>query len=109
MKGVALNPDEKKRLVADLGNTNFMILRNHGLLTCGETIADAFLFMFILQRSCEIQLQAQATGRPLVEIPKPILEGIRAQADQVTRNAGGSLAWPGILRKLQRDNPGFDQ
>ena len=57
-EGVALNPDEKKRLVADLGSTNFMILRNHGLLTCADSIADAFLGMFLLQRSCEIQLQA---------------------------------------------------
>jgi ribulose-5-phosphate 4-epimerase/fuculose-1-phosphate aldolase len=51
-EGVALNPEEKPRLVADLGDTNFMILRNHGLLTCGETVAEAFLNMFILQRSC---------------------------------------------------------
>lgn len=108
-EGVALNPDEKQRLVADLGNKYFMILRNHGLLTCAETIPDAFLFMFLLQRSCEIQLQAQATGSDLIPIPQPILDGIRAQAEQVTRSAGGTLAWPGILRKLARDNPGFDQ
>ncbi len=108
-EGVALNPDEKQRLVADLGNSNFMILRNHGLLTCANNIADAFLFMYLLQRSCEIQLKAQATGQPMLSIPDPILAGIRAQADQVTRSAGGSLAWPGILRKLQRTLPGYDQ
>lgn len=106
-EGVALNPDEKQRLVADLGTTNFMILRNHGLLTCAETVPDAFLFMFLLNRACEIQLQAQATGQPMIEIPQPILEGIRAQAEQVTRSAGGALAWPGILRKLDRLNPGY--
>lgn len=108
-EGVALNPDEKTRLVADLGETNFMILRNHGLLTCADNIADAFLYMFILQRSCEIQLQAQATGRPLIEIPKQILAGIQAQAKEVTRSAGGGLAWPGILRKLDRENPGYER
>lgn len=108
-EGVALNPDEKQRLVTDLGNSNFMILRNHGLLTCANNIADAFLFMYLLQRSCEIQLKAQATGQPMLSIPDPILAGIRAQADQVTRSAGGSLAWPGILRKLQRTLPGYDQ
>jgi ribulose-5-phosphate 4-epimerase/fuculose-1-phosphate aldolase len=108
-EGVALNPDEKTRLVADLGSTNFMILRNHGLLTCADSIADAFLFMFLLQRSCEIQLQAQASGQPLTVIPEQILAGIQAQAKQVTRSAGGSLAWPGILRKLARTNPGYDQ
>lgn len=108
-EGVALNPDEKVRLVADLGTSNFMILRNHGLLTCANSVADAFLFMFLLQRSCEIQLQAQATGQPMIKIPDPILQGIQAQAEQVTRSAGGSLAWPGVLRKLDRTNPGYDQ
>ncbi|MDC0602023.1 class II aldolase/adducin family protein [Aliiglaciecola sp.] len=108
-EGVALNPDEKTRLVADLGTSNFMILRNHGLLTCASSVADAFLFMFLLQRSCEIQLQAQATGQPMIKIPDPILQGIQAQAEQVTRSAGGGLAWPGILRKLDRVNPGYDQ
>jgi ribulose-5-phosphate 4-epimerase/fuculose-1-phosphate aldolase len=106
-EGVALNPDEKARLVDDLGNTNFMILRNHGLLTCGNSIADAFTFMFFLQRSCEIQLKAQATGQPMIKIPDQILAGIQAQAKEVTRSAGGSLAWPGILRKLDRVNPGY--
>ena len=106
-EGIALNPEEKQRLVSDLGETNFMILRNHGLLTCGATIADAFLFMFVLQRACEIQLQAQSTGRPLVSIPAPILAGIKAQAAEVTKAAGGQLAWPGILRKLDRLDPSF--
>lgn len=106
-EGVALNPEEKIRLVNDLGDKNFMILRNHGLLTAAESIADAFIYMFLLQRSCEIQLDAQATGQPLITIPDVILEGIQAQAQQVTRSAGGSLAWPGILRKLDRTNPGY--
>ncbi|MBE1301425.1 MAG: class II aldolase [Alteromonadaceae bacterium] len=106
-EGVALNPEEKARLVADLGSTNFMILRNHGLLTCGNNIADAFLFMYIMQRACEIQLMAQSTGKPMIPIPTPILQGIQQQASEVTRSAGGSLAWPGILRKLDRVNPGF--
>jgi ribulose-5-phosphate 4-epimerase/fuculose-1-phosphate aldolase len=108
-EGVALNPDEKVRLVADLGETNFMILRNHGLLTCATSIADAFLFMYLLERSCEIQLKAQSTGCDLLPIPDAILGGIRAQAQQVTRSAGGALAWPGILRKLDRINPGYDK
>ncbi|WP_420807497.1 class II aldolase/adducin family protein [Alteromonas flava] len=106
-EGVALNPDEKQRLVADLGDTNFMILRNHGLLTCAESVADAFLGMFILQRSCEIQIQAQSTGQPLIPIPGQILAGIKAQAKQVTRSMGGALAWPGILRRLDRESPGY--
>lgn len=106
-EGVALNPEEKIRLVSDLGNTNFMILRNHGLLTCGESIPDTFLAMFILQRSCEIQLKAQATGEPLVPISSQILAGIKAQASEVTKGIGGKLAWPGILRKLERMCPDY--
>jgi len=106
-EGVALNMDEKQRLVADLGETSFMILRNHGLLTCAETIADAFLYMYLLQCACDIQLKAQASGQALIPIPREILAGIQAQAKQVTRSAGGSLAWPGILRKLDRNNPGY--
>jgi ribulose-5-phosphate 4-epimerase/fuculose-1-phosphate aldolase len=108
-EGVALNPDEKTRLVADLGNTNFMILRNHGLLTCADNIPDAFLAMFILQRSCEIQIMAQSTGTPLIPIPDKILAGIQAQGEQVTRSAGGALAWPGILRKLDREQADYKE
>ena len=108
-EGVALNPDEKTRLVADLGDTRFMILRNHGLLTIGETIADAFLYMYFLEVACQVQLRAQASGQELIPIPSQILAGIQAQAKQVTRSAGGSLAWPGILRKLDRTNPGYEK
>ncbi|MFW8590081.1 class II aldolase/adducin family protein [Glaciecola sp. 2405UD65-10] len=108
-EGVALNPDEKKRLVADLGSTNFMILRNHGLLTCASTIDDTFLGMFIFQRACEIQIQAQSTGEPLRPIDSKILMGIQAQASEVTRSAGGALAWPGILRKLDRMCPDYKE
>ena len=108
-EGIALNPEEKPRLVADLGNTNFMILRNHGLLTCASTIQDAFLYMYFLECACQIQLRAQSSGQELIPIPAPILAGIQAQAKQSTNNVGGALAWPGILRKLDRINPGYDQ
>jgi len=106
-EGVALNPEEKPRLVADLGENNFMILRNHGLLTCGDTVAQAFLNMYILQRSCEVQVMAQAGGQALVSIPQPILAGIQAMSKTVTRGAGAQLAWPGLLRKMDRLDPGY--
>lgn len=106
-EGVALREDEKSRLQADLGNTNFMILRNHGLLTVGSSVADTFLNMFILQRACEIQLQALSGNRPLTPIPDGIVQTIKQQADQVTKGMGGKLAWPGLLRKLDRENPGY--
>ncbi len=107
-EGVALNPEEKVRLVADLGRTSLMMLRNHGLLTLGHSAADTFLKMFMVQRACEIQIAAQAGGGPLIEIPAAILAGIRAQSDKVMRGSGASLAWPGLLRRLARQNPGHD-
>lgn len=106
-EGVSLNSGEKQRLVSDLGDKNFFILRNHGLLTCASTIPDAFLFMYIMQRAAEVQLMAQGTGQNLIKVPDAILAGIKAQAEIVLKSSGGQLAWPGILRKLDRDYPGF--
>lgn len=107
-EGVALNAEEKPRLVADLGNNNFLMLRNHGLLTVGSTIADAFLAMYIFEAACMIQVRALAGGGEMVEVDGRIVAGIQQQAEQVTRGLGGALAWPGLLRKLARRNPGFD-
>lgn len=106
-EGVALNDEEKPRLVADLGTNIFMILRNHGTLAVGRTVADAFLAMFVLERACKIQILAQSTGSALVPIPGPILAAINAQREQVTRGLGGQLVWPGLLRKLDRLDPSF--
>jgi ribulose-5-phosphate 4-epimerase/fuculose-1-phosphate aldolase len=106
-EGVALNPEEKVRLVRDLGSNHSMILRNHGLLTCGETVADAFLFMYILQKACEVQIRAQSGRGDLIRIPKPIVDGIKQAAKVVLRQSGGMIAWPGILRKLDRADPSW--
>jgi ribulose-5-phosphate 4-epimerase/fuculose-1-phosphate aldolase len=106
-EGVALNPEEKVRLVRDLGERHTMILRNHGLLTCGATVPDAFLYMYILQKACEVQIRAQAGGTELILVPKPIVDGIQKAAKVVLRQAGGNIAWPGILRKLDRLDPAW--
>ena len=106
-EGVALNEEEKPRLVADLGENKFLILRNHGLLTCAETIADAFLYMYLMESACTIQVRAQSGGGELIPVPTPILQGIQAQAKVVTKSVGGALAWPGLLRKLDRIDPSF--
>jgi len=84
-----------------------LILRNHGLLTTGETIADAFLFMYVLETACQIQIMAQSGGGDLVQVPQPIVDGIQAQAEQVTKGLGGALAWPGLLRKLDRRDSSY--
>ncbi len=106
-EGLALNPDEKSRLVADLGANHFMILRNHGLLTCAATVADAFLDMYILQKACEVQIRAQSGGRELIAVPRPIIEGIQKNAKIVMKQSGGMIAWPGLLRLLDRGEPGW--
>lgn len=107
-EGVALNEAEKPRLVRDLGHNNFLMLRNHGLLTVGATVADAFLSMYLFEASCMVQVRAQAGGGELVPVPQPIVDGIQAQAAAVTKGLGGALVWPGLLRRLQRRNPGHD-
>jgi len=101
-EGLALNEEEKPRLVADLGHRSYLILRNHGLLTVGRTVADAFLAMYILERSCRVQILAQSGNAELMQVPDSILEGIVAQSEIATRGSGGQLAWPGLLRKLER-------
>ena len=106
-EGVALVEEERPRLVRDLGDKHFLMLRNHGLLTVAETIADAFLFMYLFQAACKIQVRAQAGGGELIPIDSRIIAGATAQAKEVTRGAGGALAWPALLRKLDRVNPGY--
>lgn len=106
-EGVALNDEEKPRLVRDLASNNFLMLRNHGLLTVGKTIADAFLGMYLFETTCTIQVRAQAGGE-LVPIDQRIIAGARQAAAQVTKGLGSGLTWPGLLRRLQRQSPGFD-
>ncbi len=106
-EGIALNEDEKPRLVADLGDSNFLILRNHGLLTVGPNIPDAFLFMYALETACQTQLAAQSGGQELVMVNDQIVQGIQAQVDAVLKGFGGELAWPGLLRKLDRKDGSY--
>ena len=108
-EGVALRDDEKPRLVDDLGASNFLILRNHGLLTCGKTIADAFLAMYTFEAACKIQIDAQAGGGELTQVHPQILTGV-AQAMKVqTGGLGGAFVWPSLIRKLDRTDPSYKQ
>jgi ribulose-5-phosphate 4-epimerase/fuculose-1-phosphate aldolase len=106
-EGVALDDDEKPRLVRDLGDRRYLMLRNHGLLTVGRSIADAFLSMYLFETSCTIQVRAQAGGTELGLIPQRIIDDAPTRMRQVTRNAGATLAWPGLLRKLDRIDPSY--
>lgn len=100
-EGVALRDDEKPRLQADLGNAMYLMLRNHGLLTCGATIADAFLAMYQFETTCQIQLSAQAGGE-LVQINPKIMATMPMVIEMVTKGQGSSIAWPALLRRLDR-------
>ena len=106
-EGIAVHDAEKPRLVGDLGTQTALILRNHGLLTVGPTIADAFVTMYVLESACQIQVLAQAGGGALVSVGAPVLEGVQANVQAVTKGLGGALAWPGLLRKLDRRSPGY--
>ncbi|MBN8750234.1 Decarboxylase NovR [Xylophilus ampelinus] len=105
-EGVALRDDEKPRLQRDLGNSNFLMLRNHGLLTVGKTVADAFLNMYTFENTCRIQIDAQAGGE-LVQVDPRILDGMAQVMKTVTSGQGANIAWPALLRKLDRENPGY--
>jgi ribulose-5-phosphate 4-epimerase/fuculose-1-phosphate aldolase len=108
---LAVHDDERARLKADMGSSNYMVLRNHGLLTVGKTVADAFLAMYFLESTCQIQISAQAGGE-LNMVPQTVLDGVetamRLQQGQ-GRGSAGQLAWPALLRRLDRLNPGYDQ
>jgi ribulose-5-phosphate 4-epimerase/fuculose-1-phosphate aldolase len=106
-EGVALRDDEKPRLVKDLGDKSFLMLRNHGLLTVAGTVADAFLSMYLFEATCTIQVRAQAGGGELVSVDPRIIEGAKQQARDATRGAGGALLWPGLLRRLDRLDPSY--
>ena len=111
-EGVALRDDEKPRLVSDLGSRNrFLMLRNHGLLTVADSVANAFTQLYTFERTCEIQIRAQAGGGPLVHIDPAIVAAGPKSSRAVNRTSansdGGNLAWPALLRKLNRIDPSY--
>ena len=106
-EGLAMNPDEKARLQRSLGTSRHFMLRNHGLLTVGRTVPDAFLAMYTFQRACEIQVLAQGNGAELLHIPQSVLNTVPEYSRAVMRGAGSGLAWPALLRRLDRIDSGF--
>ncbi|HZY17404.1 MAG TPA: class II aldolase/adducin family protein [Ramlibacter sp.] len=105
-EGVALRDEEKPRLVADMGRKTFLLLRNHGLLTVGRSVADAFLSMYTFENACRIQIDAQAGGE-LVMVDPAILQGLPQVMKAVTAGQGANIAWPALLRKLDREDPSY--
>jgi len=108
-EGIALDHGERERLVADIGTTSNMILRNHGTLTVGGTAAECFLRMFFLERACTMQVRALSVGRDNVLIaPEAAQETVKQQSNpEGTKTLANMLAWPGLLRRLDRQLPGY--
>jgi len=106
-EGVALNPDEKPRLQANLGHANYLMLRNHGLLTVGKTIQEAFINMYLFENTCRIQIDAQSGGAELNYIGAGPIAANANISKVATAGQGSNLAWPALLRKLDRENPGY--
>ena len=108
-EGIATDLEERERLVEDLGEKHAMILRNHGTLTVGETVADAFLRMYFLERACEAQVYMLSAGRENLNNPP---QGTEQKVAGQTAPAGMAavsqqLAWPALLRKLDRLDPSY--
>jgi ribulose-5-phosphate 4-epimerase/fuculose-1-phosphate aldolase len=104
-EGVATDMDERERLIADVGDTSLLILRNHGVLTLGETVADAFIRMYFLERACQVQVAAQGGGVRLNPPPQGTPEKTAEQAVEGLPLVGRFLAWPAVYRKMRRLYP----
>lgn len=108
-EGIATDLEERERLVEDMGDKHSMILRNHGTLTIGATVAEAFLRLYFLERACDAQVKMLTAGRDsLHNPPQGTPEKVKAQTpDEGTALLANRLAWPALLRKLDRIDPGF--
>ena len=112
-EGPAFDLEERERLISDLQNLNILILRNHGLLTVGKTIAEAFMWMYRVERACRFQLSFQKAGAEAQQISKSVQEVSIERARKAISSTGhrpiGDFEWPALIRKLHRQNPGFDK
>jgi ribulose-5-phosphate 4-epimerase/fuculose-1-phosphate aldolase len=106
-EGVAVDLDERERIVADLGDKGAMLLRNHGTLSVGETVGEAFVKMYFLERACQAQILALSAGDNLNNPPQGSPEVTAQQGKVGLKLAAGALAWPALLRKVYRLDPSF--
>ena len=105
-EGLALDLDERKRLVADLGDRPVMLLRNHGTLVAGRSVPHAFSLMFHLEKACQAQLAAMATGQKLT-VPPPAVSARTTQQAFAEDSPIGRAEWPGLMRLLDRIDPSY--
>lgn len=108
-EGVAFNHDERPRLIADLGDCDYMMLRSHGTLTVGRSVAEAFARMYHLERACQMQVAATSSGAALIHPPENIQAVTRAQGEQSREQqfVADDYIWPALIRKLDRMGADF--
>lgn len=108
-EGVAVDLDERPRLQRDLGEKNYMLLWNHGTLTCGATVAEAFQRMYFLERACSMQVRTLSTGAEIHPPQDEIVEKTARQGanDDYFAMLSNTMAWPALLRMLDRRDPSF--
>jgi ribulose-5-phosphate 4-epimerase/fuculose-1-phosphate aldolase len=106
-QGVVLNDEEKASLLSDLGQSEALILRNHGALVVGRTVGEAFNWMHRLELACQTQLAAMACNTPLAKVPQAVLEETWNNYQPGTRRPYGVMEWPALLRKLDRLDPSY--
>jgi ribulose-5-phosphate 4-epimerase/fuculose-1-phosphate aldolase len=106
-EGPAVDLDEQRRLVADLGAHEAMILRNHGLLSVGRTIAEAFVTMYWLDRACQAQVFAVSSNQKLIIPGEDVVKTTNERYKPGQRRKIGELEWSGLLRLVERRYPGF--
>jgi ribulose-5-phosphate 4-epimerase/fuculose-1-phosphate aldolase len=102
-EGLAVDPEERERLVTDMGMTNNMVLRNHGLVTTGKSVSEAWGRMWNMERACQVQVLAMSTGQPLHQAPIAAIE----KTSGLLRNDPGSMAWGWLLRELDKKDPSY--
>jgi ribulose-5-phosphate 4-epimerase/fuculose-1-phosphate aldolase len=105
--GVVLDLSEQERLVRDLGDNNAMILRNHGLLTVGNTIPECFNALHRLELSCKTQIAAMSCNSPMIQVPADVVEKTYMNYQPQVRRPFGVLDWPALLRKLDKIDPSY--
>jgi len=105
-EGLSTDVAERERLAANLGDKRVMILRNHGLLTCGATVGEAFMLMYYLERACKVQMLVLASGQEFELLPADICEAAASQYDLFPH---GKYEWPALLRLADDKSPGFRQ
>ncbi|MEM9496159.1 MAG: class II aldolase/adducin family protein [Pseudomonadota bacterium] len=108
-EGIATDHDERERIVNDMGAHGFLMLRNHGTLTVGSNCAIAFNRMYFLEQACKVQILAQSDVKePHEETPDMAAKVLAQGAPAFVQGMGDNIAWPGLMRKLKRENPGWD-